>query len=162
MAVETTTAGREFVRKFNNTLCELQLQEGIFRRTEQLMNEWAEEHPNLRGTLLLREVDESYFPEPTFSAETLARPKLQALAVENERLHEFVAFAHGFRREIMPLDTLVHLHEQWLEPKKDEPFALRISLRYAFHAETVIVATTGEAQDAAREFLARMRYLRGW
>jgi hypothetical protein len=159
---ETTTAGREFARRFNNILCELQLQPGIQRRIENLLGEFAEEHPNLRASYVSREVDESYFPVDEFPPEVLARPRLHGIAVEGEQMFEFVAFAHGLRRDTVSLNSIAHIQETWLEPKVDEPFVLRVTLYHNFPAATVLLATTGEAQDAVQDFLSRLKYLRGW
>lgn len=165
MTTETTlatTPGREYVRRFNNTLVELQLQTGIHRRIENLLNDWAAEHPNLRASYMSREVDPGYFQDPEYPPDALARPKLQGLAVEGERLYEFVAFAHGLRRDVVDLRSIAQIQETWLEPKVDEPFVYRIALMHSFGAATVLLATTGETQDVAQDFLARLRYLKGW
>lgn len=163
MSVETTTtAGREFARKFNNTLVELQLQTGIHRRIENLVSQFAEEHPNLRGSYIAREADESYYQMPDFPPEAITRPKLHGIAIENEHLFEFFAFHHGLRRDVVDLRSIVHIQETWLEPRPEQPFILRIALFHTFPAATVLFATTGETQDAAMDFVARLKYLRGW
>lgn len=56
-----TTAGREFIRRFSNLLCELRLQPGIHQRIERLLEAFAEEHPNVRASYLARTVDENLF-----------------------------------------------------------------------------------------------------
>jgi hypothetical protein len=162
LPVETTTAAREFARRFNNTLIELQLQTGIHRRIENLVSDWAEQHANLRASFFSREVDESYFQNPDLPAEAITRPKLHALAIEGDHLYEFFAFAHGFRRDVVSLHSIVNIQELWLEPKAEEPFTYRVLLIHNFGSQTVLLATTGEGQDAAQEFIGRLKYLRGW
>ena len=164
MTAETVpnTAGREFSRKFSYMLVELQLQPGIHRRIENLMNDWAAEHPNLRASYLSREVDASYFQSEDCPPEALARPKLQGIAVDGDRMYEFVAFAHGFRRDVAALDSIIHVHETWLEPRPEEPFVLRASLYHTFPATTTLLATTGEQQDLVQDFLTRLKYLKAW
>lgn len=164
MTAETAinSPGREFARKFGNTLVELQLQGGIHRRIENLVNDWAAEHPNLRASYLSREVDASYFQGEDCPPEALSRPKLQGIAVEGDRMYEFVAFSHGFRRDVASLDSIVHVQETWLEPKPDEPFVLRVAFYHTFPAATILLATTGEQQDLIQDFLTRLRYLKGW
>lgn len=162
MPVETVTGGREFARRFSNTLCELQLQQGIYRRADQLISEFGEEHGNLRGSYISREVDESYFPASQFLPEALARPKLQGIALDNDKMYEFVAFAHGLRRDVSDLRSVVHVQETWLEPKADEPFVVRVAIYHTFPAVTVLLASTGEGQDAIQDFVGRLKYLRGW
>src|SRR5438477_10476394 len=136
MPMETTTGGREFARRFSNILCELQLQQGIFRRADQLIAEFAEEHANLRGSYLSREVDESYFPPSQFPPDAVARPKLQGIALDNDKMYEFVAFAHGLRRDVSDIRSIVHLQETWLEPKPEEPFVVRVAIYHTFPAVT--------------------------
>lgn len=164
MTAETiaNNPGREFARKFSNTLVELQLQAGIHRRIENLVNDWAAAHPNLRASYLSREVDASYFQSDDCPPEALSRPKLQAIAVEGDRMYEFVAFTNGFRRDITQIESIVHLQETWLEPKPDEPFVLRVAIYHAFPAATILLATTGEQQDLIQDFLTRLKYLKGW
>lgn len=162
MAIETTTAGAEFARRFNNVLCELQLQTGIYRRIEHLMNVFGQEHPNLRASYISREVDESYLQGPEYPIEALTRPRMQGLAVEGDCIYEFIAFHHGFRRDVVELHSICHIQETWLEPKPEEPFVLRVHIYHDVSAATVLLATTGEAQDAVQEFLTRVKYLRGW
>src|SRR5262249_4905231 len=134
----------------------------IYRRIENLVNAFAEEHANLRSSYISREVDESYYQMPDFPSEAITRPKLHGIALENDRLYEFFAFQHGLRRDVVDLRSIVHIQETWLEPKVDQPFILRISLFHDFPAMTVLFATTGEGQDAAQEFVGRLKYLRGW
>jgi hypothetical protein len=143
-------------------LVELQLQQGIHLRIENLMNDWAAEHPNLRGSYLSREVDASYFQAEDCPPEALSRPKLQGIAVEGDRMYEFVAFANGYRRDVAQLDSIVNIHETWLEPKPDEPFVLRAALYHTFPATTVLLASTGEQQDLVQDFLCRLKYLKAW
>jgi hypothetical protein len=156
------TPGREFARRFVNLLSELQLQQGIYRRIENLMGDWATEHPNLRASYLSREVDASYFEGDDCPPEAASRPRMQAIAVEGERMYEFVAFAHGFRRDVAELDSIVHIQETWLEPKPEEPFTLRVALYHTFPATTVLMASTGEQCDLIQDFLTRVKYLKGW
>jgi len=162
LAGDVNTAGREFARKYTNTTTELQLQEGIYRRIDTILNDFADEHPNLRASIVLREVDESYFPSPQYPVEALTRPSLQGIAIDTSTIFEFVAFSHGLRCDVVELNSIVHIQEQWLEPKPEEPFILRTTITHNFPAITVIRASTGESQDAVREFIARLRYLRGW
>lgn len=164
MSTETTptTAGREFARKFKNKLCELHLQQGIHKRIELILDQFAEEHPNLRAQYTSREVDESYFQSGLLPAEAFDKPKLQGIAVDGDRAYEFVAFRHGVRVDVSELRSLVHIEETWLEPKPEEPFQYRVVLYHSFQAATVLKASTGEAQDAAQDFIGRVRYLRGW
>ncbi|HSV75228.1 MAG TPA: hypothetical protein VLH79_15845 [Chthonomonadales bacterium] len=162
MGQEPQSAGREFARRYRNILCGLQLQTGIHRRIETIVDEFAEEHPSLRATYIGREVDESYFVDGPLPVDALARPRLQGLAVARDTLHELIAFAHGLQRDTVELSSIVRVEETWLEPRPEEPFVLRIRLHHVFGACTVLLASTGEAQDAAREFAERVRYLRGW
>ena len=157
-----SAVGRDFVRRFTNVLPELQLQAGIARRIENLLNDWSAEHGNLRGTYISREVDASYFQDRDMPPEALARPKLHALAIDGEHLFEFVAFAHGLRRDVVDLRSIAQIQETWLEPKPEDPFIYRVLLYHNFPAATVMLATTGETQDSAQEFVARLKYLRGW
>jgi hypothetical protein len=159
---DQNTAGREFSRKISNSLYELQLQTGIHQRIESLISDFADEHPNLRASYFSREVDEAYFPSTEYSPEVLARPSMQALAVEGNQLYEFILFAQGFRRDIVELNSIMHIQEIWLEPDPARPFLLRVSLFHNFSARTILLASTGEGQDAIQEFIARLRYLRGW
>jgi len=159
---DTSSAAREFAQRYRNILCELQLQVGIHRRIETILDAFADEHPNLRASYISREVDECYFGEGQLPAEALARRRLQGLAVERDTLHEFLAFAHGLQRDTVDLSSIVRVEETWLEPRPDEPFVLRVRLHHAFGACTVLLASTGEGQDAARAFADRIRYLRGW
>jgi hypothetical protein len=162
--VNTTvnSPGREFARKFTNILPELQLQSGIHRRIENMLEDWSAEHPNLRGSYFGREVDPSYLAGVDGAPEALARPKLHGLAIEGEVLHEFVVFAHGIRKDVVELGSIAQLQETWVETKPDEPFLYRAELFHTFGASTILVASKGEAQDAAQEFVSRFRYLRGW
>jgi len=162
LPIETTTAGREFTRRFNNTLVELQLQTGIHRRIENLLNDFAQEHPNLRASYISREVDEGYFQTGQLPPEAMERPRLQGIAVDGERIFEFIAFAHGLWRDAADLRSIVQISETWLEPKPDQPFILRVLLLYNFQAATILYASTGEGQDQVQEFVARLKYLRGW
>jgi hypothetical protein len=161
MTMDTlTTAGAEFARRFRNVLCELQLQTGIYRRIEHLINVFGQEHPNLRATYISREVDESYFTG--YPVDVLARPRLQGIAVEGDCMYEFVAFHHGFRADVLELRSISHIQETWLEPKPEEPFVLRVQIYHDVAAATILLATNGEGQDAVQEFIARIKYLRGW
>ncbi len=164
MTAETVvnTSGREFARRYTNTLVELQLQTGIHRRIENLLNDWSAEHPNLRASYISREVDASYFQDDDCPPQALSRPKLQGIAVEGDRMYEFVAFAHGLRRDVAQLDSIIHIQETWLESKPDEPFTLRAALYHTFPATTVILGTTGEQTDMIQDFLTRVKYLKGW
>ena len=162
MAVELNTAGREFARKFTNILPELQLQQSIHKRIEDQLDDWSAEHPNLRASYFGREVDPSYFHGLDSAPEAASRPNLQGLAIEGENLYEFVAFAHGLRKDVVELGSIVHLHETWIETRPEEPFLYRVELLHAFGAATILVASKGEAQDLAQEFVSRFKYLRGW
>ena len=159
---EINTAGREFARRYINILCELRLQPGIRQRVELIMSDFADEHPNLRASYISREVDEAYFPVNDFPPEALTQPSLQGLALEGEQLYEFISFSQGLRTEVMDLNSIVDIQEVWLEPKQDLPFLLRISILHRFPAATILIANSGEAQDMAREFIGRLKYLRGW
>lgn len=159
---ELATAGGAFARRFTNLLCELQLQTGIHHRAELLLEKFAMEHPNLRASYLSREVDDCYFEDPEIPEEARTRPRLQGLAIENDALFEFIAFARGLRCDTVALPSVVNIEETWIETKPDQPFFLRIKLHHSFPASTVLVASTGEGQDAAQEFVGRLRYLRGW
>ena len=79
--VNSFSPGREFARRFTNTLVELQLQAGIHRRIENFLNDWSAEHPNLRASYVSREVDAAYFQSEEFPPEALSRPKLHGIAV---------------------------------------------------------------------------------
>lgn len=168
MAVELTTttsvnsAGREFARKFTNILPELQLQTSIHRRIEDILQDWSDAHPNLRGSYFGRDVDAAYFQGLDCAPDAATRPKLHGLAIGGEELFEFVAFAHGLRKDIVDLSSIVQLQETWIETKPEEPFVYKVQFLHAFGAATIIVAPTGEAQDAAQEFVGRFKYLRGW
>jgi hypothetical protein len=162
LTVESNSAGREFARKFTNILPELQLQMSIHRRIEDMLEDWAAEHPNLRGSYFGREVDAAYFAEMEGAPDAIARPKLQGLAIEGESLYEFIAFAHGLRRDVVELGSIVHLQETWVETRPEEPFAYRVVLGHTFGAATILTASKGDAQDSAQEFVSRFKYLRGW
>jgi hypothetical protein len=156
------TAGREFARRFTNTLCELRLPTGIHQRTERLLSEFAEEHPNLRGSYISRAVDESYFSDGSCGWEAVARPKLQGIAIEGENLFEFLAFANGLRSHTTPLNSIMNIEELWLETAPEQPFTLRVCLYHSFPATTILYAPDGETQEAAVSFLRRLKYLRGF
>jgi hypothetical protein len=156
------TAGREFARRFCNQVCELRLHTGIHQRTERLMREFAEQHPNICAMYLSRTVDESYFSDGSCGWEAGARSKLHGLAIEDNVLFEFLAFAHGLRMHATPLDTIVHVEELWLEPAPDQPFVLRVSLYHNFPATTILLAPDGDSQEAAEAFVRRVKYLRGF
>jgi hypothetical protein len=162
VTVETTSIGREFARRVNNIACELQLQTGIHHRIERFMEDFAVEHPNLRASYIAREVDESYFQDGFCPPEAAARPALHALCIEGENLYEFVLFAHGFRRDVVDIRSIAQIQETWLEPEKEKPFIFRATLYYTYPSITILRASTGESQDAAQEFLSRLRYLKGW
>jgi hypothetical protein len=155
------TAGREFARRFTNTLCELRLPTGIHQRIERLIGEFAEEHPNLRASYISRSVDESYFNDGSCGWEATARPKLQGVAVEGENLYEFLAFANGFRSHSTPLSTVMNIEELWLETAPEQPFTLRVCFYHSFPATTILYAPDGESQEAAVSFIRRVKYLRG-
>ncbi len=157
-----TSAGKEFARRFHNLLYELRLQVGIQQRIERILNEFAEVHPNLRGSYLSRSVDESYFSDGSCGWEAAARPKLQGLAIEGDKLFEFLAFAHGIRIHTTPLETIMNVEEIWLETAPEQPFLLRVCLYHSFPATTILYAPDGESQEAALAFLERLKYLRGF
>jgi len=157
-----TTAAREFARRYSNLLCELRLQMGIRQRIETLLTEFVEIHPNLHACYISRDVDESYFSDGSCGWEAAARPKLQGLAIEAGNLFEFLAFSNGLRTHTTPLNSIMNVEELWLETAPDQPFVLRICLYHSFPATTVLYAPTGETQEAARSFLQRLKYLRGF
>jgi hypothetical protein len=158
----TTTAGKEFARRFSNLLCELRLQTGIHQRIEKILGDFVEEHPNVRASYLARTVDESYFSDGSCGWEATARPKLQGLVVEGENLYEFLAFAQGVRIHTTPLNTIMNVEELWLETAPAQPFVLRVCLYHSFPATTILYAPDGDSQDAAVAFLSRLKYLRGF
>ncbi|HLI47656.1 MAG TPA: hypothetical protein VKV18_03040 [Chthonomonas sp.] len=151
-----------FVHRFKNGLYELQLSPGIFRRIEGLLEEFAQSHPNLRGSYLSHEVDPSYFSDGAYGWEAVHRPRLQGLAIEGETLFEFLAFASGFRMHATPLESIVNIEELWMEPAPDKPFILRVCIYHSFPAATLLYAPTGETQEAAAAFVSRLKYLRGF
>ena len=155
-------AGREFVRRFRNLLCELRMQPGIHQRAETLLTEFAEAHPNLRASYLSRDVDESYFSDGSCGWEANARPKLQGLAIEGETLFEFLAFSNGLRMHATPLNTIMNVEELWLEPAPEQPFVFRACLFHSFPATTILTALHPESQESAIAFLQRLKYLRGF
>ena len=157
-----TTAGREFSRKFCNLLIEIRLQAGIHNRIEKVMGDFAEEHPNLRASYISRDVDDSYFNDGSCGWEALAKGKLQGLAIEGDKMYEFLAFANGFRMHATPLETVMNVEELWLESAPSQPFAFRVCLYHSFPATTILTAPTGEGQDAAVSFVQRLKYLRGF
>ena len=161
-AENAAPTGREFVRRYNNLLCELQLQRGIHQRIERLMNDFAEERPNLRATYISRHLDESYFSDGAYGWEAAARPKLHGMAAVGENLYEFVSFAHGFRAHSTPLNTIVNIEETWMEPAPGQPFVLRVCFYHTFPATTILYAPDGESQDAVTAFVLRVKYLRGF
>lgn len=156
------SAGREFARRFSNLLCELRLPIGIHQRIDMLMNEFAEEHPNLRGSYISRTVDETYFSDGSCGWEAAARPKLQGIAVDGDRLYEYLAFANGLRMHTTPLESIMNIEELWLETAPEQPFVLRVCMYHSFPATTILYAPDGESQDAAMAFLRRLKYLRGF
>ena len=159
---KASTSAREFVRRFTNLLCELRLPVGISQRIEKLMAEFAEEHPSLRAIYISRSVDDSYFSDGSCGWEAVAKPKLQGLAVDGDRIYEFLAFANGLRTYVSPLETVMNVEELWLEPAPDQAFVLRICLYHSFPATTILYAPDGESQDAAVSFVRRLKYLRGF
>ncbi len=156
------TAGGEFVRKFTNLLMELRLQTGIQRRSETLLKEFADAHPNLRASYISREVDATYFADGTYGWEAASRAQLQGLAIEGENLFEFLAFSNGLRMHATPLNTVVHVEEVWMEHAPDQPFNFRACLFHSYPATTMLCASTGEGQNLAHDFLVRLKYLRGF
>ena len=66
------------------------------------------------------------------------------------------------RRDVTDLRSIIHIQEVWLEPKPEEPFVYRVALYHDFSSATMLLATSGEAQDSAQNFIARLKYLRGW
>jgi hypothetical protein len=159
---QSGSPGKDFARRFTNMLCELRLQPGIQNRIEKLMGEFADEHPNLRGSYLSRHVDSSYFSDGSCGWEAEARPKLQGLAIEGENLFEFIAFSNGIRLHTTPLSTVMNIEELWLEAAPDEPFLFRICLFHSFPATTILSAPDGDSQDSAVAFAQRLKYLRGF
>ncbi len=162
MSTDVATPGREFVRRLTNMLCELQLQQGIHRRIETIANDFAVEHPNMRAMYVSREVDDCYFEDPLLPPIAAARPRMHAIAIDREQLYEFVVFAHGLRMDVVALDSIVSIEETWLEPSPETPFVFRVVLTHAPSGSTVLLATTGDAQDATRDFVSRLKYLKGW
>ena len=77
-------------------------------------------------------------------------------------MFEFIAFAHGLRKDVVELSSIVQLQETWVETKPEEPFLYRVELIHAFGAATILTASKGESQDSAQEFVGRFKYLRGW
>ena len=157
-----TTASWEFARRYSNLLCELRLKTGIKHRIETILTEFVEIHPDLRASYVSRDVDESYFSDGSCGWEAAARPKLHGLAIEGENMYEFLAFSNGLRTHCTPLTSIMNIEELWLETAPDQPFVLRISLYHSYPATTVLYAPTGETQDAARAFLQRLKYARGF
>lgn len=155
-------AGREFARRFSNLLVELGLQTGIRRRTEEIVAEFADEHPNIRAFYISRDVDETYFSDGSCGWEAGSRPKLQGIAIENDKMYEFLAFSQGLRTHCTPLETIMNVEELWLETTPSQPFVLRICMYHSFPATTILYAPDGESQDAAVSFLRRLKYLRGF
>src|SRR5690242_1895000 len=82
----SSSAGKDFARRYVNMLCELRLQPGIQNRIEKLLTDFSDEHPNLRGSYISRHVDSSYFSDGCCGWEAEAKPKLQGLAIEGENL----------------------------------------------------------------------------
>ncbi len=156
------TAGSEFVRRFENALHELRQQPGTYYKTTQLLSEFADLHPNLRGSYISREVDPSYFANGQCGWEAGARGKLQALALEGECLFEFLAFTNGIRMHSTPLSSVMNVEETWLEPSTDQPFVFKACMYHSFPATTLLTACTPEGEESAHEFLARVKYLRGF
>ncbi len=159
---QPVSAGKDFARRYSNMLCELRMQPGIQNRIERLMAEFAEEHPNVRGSYLSRHVDPTYFSDGSCGWEAEARPKLQGLAIEGENLFEFIAFTNGIRLHTTPISTIMNVEEVWLEAAPEEPFACRICLYHSFPANTILTAPDADSQDSAAVFLQRLRYLRGF
>ncbi len=157
-----TTAGAEFARRFSNALIELRLGPGIHHRIERLMREFSEIHPHLRGSYLSRTPDPKYFEDGTFGWEANARPKLHALAISGDHLHEFMAFAGGFRKSATPLETLLSVEETWIETASDAPFVYSAAFTHSFPSVTTLYAPDPEGQEAAAGFVDRIKYLRGW
>lgn len=155
-------AGREFVRRFSNLLCELRLQPGIHKRIETILGEFADAHPNVRASYLSRDVDELYFSDGVCGWEANARPKLQGIAIEGENLFEFLAFSNGLRTHTTPISTIMNVEELWLEAAAEQPFVLRACLFHSFPATTILYAPRPDTQDAATAFLQRLKYLRGF
>ena len=153
--------GKDFARRFVNMLCELRLQVGIQNRIEKLLGEFANEHPNVRGCYISRNVDASYFSDGSYGWEADAKPKLQGLAIEGENLFEFIAFTNGLRMHTTPLSSIMNVEELWLETAPDAPFTFRICMFHSFPATTILTAPDGDSQDAAVAFAQRLKYLRG-
>lgn len=156
------TAAQDFAKKFTRQLDELTLSPGIRLRMERLLVDFSDTHPNLRASYISRSVDESYFSDGECGWEASARPQLHGLAIEGTTLFEFIAFTNGFRQHSTPIETVINIEELWLEPLPEQPFVLRVSLYHSFPATTILYAPTGETQDTAMAFAARLKYLRGW
>ncbi len=156
------TAGREFARRFCNLLVEIRLQAGIHKRIEKVIGDFAEEHANLRASYISRDVDDSYFNDGSCGWEAAAKGKIQGLAIEGDKMYEFLAFSNGLRMHATPLDTVMNVEELWLESGPSQPFAFRVCLYHSFPATTILTANSGEGQDAAVSFVQRLKYLRGF
>jgi hypothetical protein len=162
VTTDVATPGREFARRFINTLCELHLQQGIHRRIETIANDFAMEHPNVRAMYVSREVDDCYFEDPLLPPGAAARPRMHGIAIDGEQLYEFVAFSHGLRTDVVGLSSIVSIEETWTEPSPETPFVFRVVMTHTPAGATVLLATTGEMQDAVRDFVGRIKYLKGW
>lgn len=154
--------GKAFARRFCNLLCELQLQPGIYRRIERIIQDFGIDKPMLRAVYISRYVDPSYFAEEAYGAQAAERPQLQALVIEGRNLHEFIAFHHGFRSHITPISTVVNIEETWLEPEPAQPFVFRACLYHSFPAATILYAPDGDLQEYAMQFLDSMKNVRGF
>ncbi len=154
--------GKAFARRFCNLLCELQLQPGIYRRIERIVQDFGIERPALRAVYISRYVDPTYFSEEAYGAEAAAHPQLQALVIEGRNLYEFLAFAQGFRCHTTPISTIVNIEETWLEPEPSQPFLFRACLYHSFPAATILYAPDGDLQEYAMQFLDSLKNVRGF
>jgi len=154
--------GKAFARRFCNLLCELQLQPGIYRRIERIIQDFGMDKPLLRAVYLSRSVDPSYFAEEAYGTTAADRPQLQALVIEGRNLYEFLAFAQGFRSHVTSISTIVNIEETWLEPEPSQPFVFRACLYHSFPAATILYAPDGDLQEYATQFLDSMKSVRGF
>lgn len=154
--------GGAFARRFCNLLCELQLQPGIYRRIERLIQDFGMDKPLLRAVYISRSVDPSYFADEAYGALAAERPQLQALVIEGRNLYEFIAFAQGFRSHVTPINSVVNIEETWLEPEPARPFVFRACLYHSFPAATILYAPDGDIQEYAMQFLDVMKHVRGF
>ncbi len=154
--------GKAFARRFCNLLCELQLQPGIYRRIERIIQDFGIDKPLLRAVYLSRSVDPSYFSDGSYGEAAAERPQLQALVIEGRNLYEFIAFSQGFRSYTTQISAIVNIEETWFEPEPSQPFVFRACLYHSFPAATILYAPDGDLQEYAMQFLDSMKRIRGF